>query len=486
MTYQNRRIKRKSFLTTPKGIILMAFGLVSIITAILAFIFIRNLVSGWTLGTLPGAPVAGAVTGTDAAGTPFTLEGEALQPVGGPTPSPWDGSSRVTLLVMGLDFDDTEARKTPRTDSMMLFSMDPASKSAGIMSIPRDLWVNIPGFDYGKINTAYFLGESYKLPGGGAGLAVETVQDFLGVPINYYAQVDFDAFVKFIDEIGGVDIDVPMKTKISIMGGYSVTDENGRTYSREEKTLKKGLQWMDGRTALGYARSRYSAGGDYDRAARQQQVVDAVRKRILAFNMLPTLVTKAPKLYADLSQGIKTNLSMNQIVQLALFAAQIPSEKIHYGLITEDSAYQAFEPTTGQSVLIPIMEKIRVVRDETFATGGALGPSQVSSDPVALMKAEGARVSIRNGSGVANLAEVSTIYFQQQGVNVVEQGSGEFRGYSYIIDITGKPYTMAYFQTVLGIGPAQVSNASYDPNSPVDVIVVLGDDWANSGKMGNQ
>jgi len=70
------------------------------------------------------------------------------------------------------------------------------------------MWVAIPGFQHGKINTAYYLGDAYKLPGGGPGLAVDTVEQFLGVPINFYAQIDFQAFIRFIDEIGGVKINI--------------------------------------------------------------------------------------------------------------------------------------------------------------------------------------------------------------------------------------------------------------------------------------
>ena len=87
--------------------------------------------------------------------------------------------------------------------------MDAATNTAGILSLPRDLWVNIPGYGYGKINTAYYLGDAYDEPGGGPGLAIATVEDFLGVPINYYAQIDFSAFERFIDEIGGIEIEVP-------------------------------------------------------------------------------------------------------------------------------------------------------------------------------------------------------------------------------------------------------------------------------------
>lgn len=479
---QNRRTKNN--VKTTKTIILAIFGIVAVITAIMAFIFVRNLVSSWTLGTLPGAPnLSENAVPTLATGEKFPQSGESLQPSSGPTPQPWDGSSRVTVLVMGLDYDDTAARKVPRTDSMMLVSMDPQSRTAGILSIPRDMWVNIPGFDYAKINTAYFLGDSYQLPGGGAGLAVQTVQDFIGVPINYYAQIDFDAFVQFIDEIGGIYVHVPSKITVSIMGGYTVKNPEGKKFTREEKILKPGVQRMDGRTALAYARNRHTGGGDFDRAKRQQQVVDAVRSKILDLNMLPTLIAKAPKLYTELSKGVHTNLSLDQIIQLALYAAQIPSDSIKHGLIADDMAIGTMSPD-GQSILVPIMDKVRAVRDETFATGGPLGPGIISSDPVALMKAEGARVSIRNGSTTEGLAALSAQYFQQQGVNVTEQGTGDPSGASYIIDITGKPYTIAYFSNVLQLSPAQIRNASYDPNSSVDVIVVLGSDWAKNNPIG--
>ena len=94
------------------------------------------------------------------------------------------------------------------SDTMILVSIDPLSQTISALSIRRDLWVNIPGYDYHKINKAHFIGEAYQLPGGGAGLAVKTVEEFLGVPVHFYAKVDFDTFVKVIDEIDGVKITV--------------------------------------------------------------------------------------------------------------------------------------------------------------------------------------------------------------------------------------------------------------------------------------
>ncbi len=479
-TRSTSRMSRK----TSNKILIAIIGILGLAVAVTAFFVVRGLVSSWTLGNLPGAPSFSESTQTvNKLGTSFPASGDALQPSSGPTPQPWDGSSRVTLLLMGLDYDDTEERRLPRTDSMMVVSMDPQTRTAGLMSIPRDTWTNIPGFDYAKINTAYFLGESYKLPGGGAGLAVQTVESFLGVPINYYAQIDFDAFVKFIDELGGIDIHVPKKIKVSLLGAYTVHSGDGKTFSREEKTLKPGVQKLDGATALAYARDRHTDGGDFDRAFRQQQVVQAVREKVLNLNMLPTLIAKAPKLYSELSSGIHTNLSLDQIVQLALYASQVPTGNIRYGLLGPDSSLTGMSPD-GQAILIPIMEKVRTVRDYTFATGGPIGPGIVSGDPTELLKQEQAKVSIRNGSSTAGLAETSGNYFLKQGLNVVEVGNDNLSTVSYVIDITGKPYTVSYLTSVLKLSPAQIRNSAYDPNSPVDVIVVLGNDWANQNPMG--
>jgi len=199
---------------------------------------------------------------------------------------------------------------------MILLTLDPITNTVGILSIPRDMWVKIPGFDYAKINTAYFLGEINHLPGGGPGLAVETVEQFLGVPINYYAQIDFNAFVRFIDEIGGIYLVVEEPITVSIIG------------SNKKVHLEPGEVTLPGDIALAYARNRSTEGGDFDRAARQQQVIRAIRKRIISFEMLPKLVTRAPALYRDLSSGISTNMTLEEVIKLAWLAIKVPEENI--------------------------------------------------------------------------------------------------------------------------------------------------------------
>jgi len=189
---------------------------VALALAIPAFIAVRDFVTCWEITDLPGmAPAScGVDNGLDGPqiivneqGTPVAVSDVPLPEIAAPEeelPS-WDGGSRVTLLFIGLDERDWEVGQgAPRSDTMILFTIDPLSKTAGMLSVPRDMWVNIPGFGYSRINTAYSSGEGNKLPGGGPGLAVRTVEQFIGVPIQYYAQVDFLAFEEAIDAMGGL------------------------------------------------------------------------------------------------------------------------------------------------------------------------------------------------------------------------------------------------------------------------------------------
>ncbi len=452
--------------------LLIAFGVLAIATAVVAFFVARNLFSSWTMTDLPGLPQiseqGSEMPETLPGGTPASAP---LQSASGPTPVPWDGASRITMLVMGLDYRDWEAGEVARTDTMILLTVDPLTKTAGMLSIPRDMWVNIPGFDYGKINTAYYLGETYKLPGGGPALAMQTVENFLGVPIDYYAQVDFMAFVKFIDEIGGLDINVMDEIRVARIG----SDE-------ESYVLHEGVQNLDGMETLGYARSRYTSGGDFDRSERQQQVIMAIREQIVTFDMLPTLIAKSPILYQELSSGIRTNLSLQQVIQLAVLGTQIDAKQIKQIVIPPDVVYESFSPD-GLSILIPIPDEIRALRDKVFAVTSPASPSTANVDPAELVKMEQARVTVVNGTQTAGLATRTSEYLRAQGINVVGESTAD-RVYetTTIIIYNGKPYTINYLAQTMGVPTSQIFN-SYNPDAPTDIDVIIGNNWGSSNPM---
>ena len=455
--------------------------IIALVAAFFAFRVVKDVVTTWEFTDIAGIaiskPTATPVPGEEPASGEETESSSVPVPPAptGPTPEPWDGASRVNVLVMGLDYRDWEAGEgPPRTDTMILFTLDPVAKTAGMLSIPRDLWVSIPGYGYYKINQAYQVGEVNKLPGGGPELAMKTVEHLLGTPIQYYAQIDFSAFVKFIDEIGGVKVTVPKKIKVDIIG-----DDRGNIL------IEKGTHTLSGDYALAYARARKTDGGDFDRAQRQQQVILGIRNQILRFDLIPVFIQKAPELYAELSSGINTNLNFDEAFQLAWTASQIPEEEINKGIIGSEHVNFGKSPD-GLDVLKPLPDKIRLLRDEVFGVSAESTSPVLASgkDAVELMAEEGANIALLNGTLFPGLASQTQEYLQPLGANITVVGDAESKPQTYtsIYDYTGNPYTVQYFVDLMNISEYRIF-FQYNPESEVDVTIILGDDWAGNNPM---
>lgn len=440
-----------------------AFIILGLLSAALMFSAVRGLAANWTGAGLPSfSGGAGSQDGpTPAPGVTPTVS------TVDDAPKPWDGTERVSILLMGLDYRDwLEGEGPPRTDSMMLFTIDPVAKTAGMLSIPRDLWVEIPGFEHNRINTAYFLGESYNVPGGGPELAMQTVENVIGVPIDYYAVIYFHAFEDLIDEIGGIDVLVEEDIKISPIG-------------RESVILRAKAQHLDGAWALAYARARKSEGGDFDRSRRQQQVAFAIRDRILGLDMVPTLIRRAPAIYEDMSSGVLTNLTFDQMFRLALLAVEIEPDNIRRGIIGPPDMVEFETLPDGAQVLRPLPDQIRILRDSIFTEASAIGPSIPVDNPVQAADLEDARLAVRNGSGIEGLATATGDYLTGQGLNVVEVANADRLDYAktLIIDYTGNPYTTRYLSELMGVSESQILSQP-SPESEIDLAIILGSDWS--------
>ena len=444
-------------------------------TAILAFSTMREVIAGWEL---PGFLGEAFNPSQEEVSTPIpvvmvpTLNPSApLQPAGFPEPAAWDGTTRVTVLVMGVDFRDWAAGQgPPRTNSMILMTLDPKTGTAGMLSIPRDLWVLIPGFDYGKINTAYQLGEAYNLENGGPGLAIETVEQLIGVPIDFYVQVDFYSFVRLIDEVGGVKIDIPEEIEVDPVG------------DRPPRVLQPGVTVLPGDLALAYARARNTIGGDFDRADRQQQLVLAIRDRVLSFDLLPILIAKAPVIYQEIAAGIQTNLTLEQTIRLGLLGIQIQPADINRAVIGPD--FVIFDTSfLGAAILRPIPDKIRELREEIFPLEVVVNPVIEDKTPEELVFQEDAQIALLNGTFVPGLAASTKEYLEDRGLTVsVTENASELYEATAIIDYTGNPYTLEYLVDLMDINNARVYH-SYDPASQVDIEITLGDDWVTRGVL---
>ena len=460
------------------------FWVITIGLSVAALVFARGFFACWTITNLPGmAPAScGATAGGgpvfNPQGTPIATGVAATPEVSAPVdipPPTWDRGSRVNVLFIGVDARDWEANASaPRSDTMILFTMDPVSKTAGMLSIPRDMWVNIPGFEYGRINTAYNLGEAYKLPGGGPGLAMKTVEQFLGVPVNYYAQVDFNTFIVMIDTIGGIDLEVRERLVLDPVGT-----------GMDKVVITKGFRHLVGWKALAYARTRKSEGGDVDRAQRQQDVIFAIMDKVLSPNYFPTFIKQAPGLYSQMSAGIHTNLSLEDGLRLAVLLQGIPTTSIKTGVINYDMIIMESTTTSdGQnaSVFKPKPDDIRILRDDIFG-GGAVGALAGTGDPVQLSKQENARIRINNSSYAPDFGQRTATYLQGLGLNVTELTSSASSDRTVIILYSPKLYTMRFLLYLFGLnGASGTSQIRFDPNpaSPVDLEIILGNDAANA------
>lgn len=448
-----------------------------ILSATWLFRTVRDMASGGVPEPGEGF-VADPSAGPD---VPAVAEGDtAGQPAPEPLPElaedeirPWSGEERLTFLFLGVDQRCDEEGPT-HTDSIMLASVDPVTMSMTILSLPRDLWLEIPGFGLDRINQAYYLGEAYEYPGGGQALARETIEGLLGIPVDYYVTANFQGFVDAVDQIGGIVVNVPE--------AIDDPDYPDNCYGYDPFSIQAGQQRLDGATALKYARTRATFGGDVDRAGRQQAVILAVRDQVLQLNMLPQLIARAPQLWRTFQENVHTNLALEDAVQLALLMQDIPDENIRTAVLDYDYVYNETTPD-GRQVLVPRRDEIRALRDEIFAPPAVPTP-EFAALPT-LMAEEDTRVALFNGTAVFGLAGETQEYLQSLGVNVTEIGNADAATYqtSQIIDFGPEPHTntVLYLIQQMGIPPLNVSNSTQAADGNYDVLVIIGADWSVPG-----
>jgi LCP family protein required for cell wall assembly len=240
---------------------------------------------------------------------------------------------------------------------MIIVTIDPKAQTVGMISIPRDLWVPIWGYDIeNRINTAHYYGDVRSYPGGGPALARDTVAYNLGIPIHHYVRLNFTAFEKLIDETGGIDIYAEKAINDS-----RYPDEN---YGYDPFYLSAGQHHLDGKTALKYARSRHGT-GDFDRAKRQQQVLLAARDQVIKLDQLPNLIANGPDILNILGNSVRTDLTPDQAVQLAGILNNVPAGS-YRGAVIDRNYTQPYTTGTGAQVLIPLRAKIATLYESFF------------------------------------------------------------------------------------------------------------------------
>jgi LCP family protein required for cell wall assembly len=263
---------------------------------------------------------------------------------------------RINILLLGSDTDQKfNGNYIAQTD--IVITVDPTTKSVGMLSIPRDFYINVPGSGLHKLDEAYGLG--------GVALSRLTIYQDFGIPINYYAWVGLDGFVKVIDTVGGVDVDVI----------HPITDDNypddvgnnntGDIYALKRLYLTPGPQHLSGQTALEYVRSRHAdMVGDFGRSARQQEVLGQLKNKLNN----PGIIGKLPAIANDLDGYVKTDMQLGDVFKLLNFARALDQSKISRAIL--GPPYSALGMVGTESVVFPNCEKIVPVIAQMFALGG--------------------------------------------------------------------------------------------------------------------
>ena len=379
-----------------------------------------------------------------------------------------DGAARgkINLLVMGLDRRPTEGDAPTRTDTIFIVTIDSETKTAGILGIPRDSWVEIPlrdgtGFYQSRINTVFATGELQGYRGGGPALVKQVIERNIGISIDHYVVIDFEGFVDIIDELGGIDV-------------YVEQEVNDPTYSRTELPgdyyplhFEVGEQHMDAQTALDYSRTRFDS-SDLDRINRQQQVIFAAVDKALERRLVSA--DSLTNLWSKYKGAIDTDINDLQTPGFAALAAQIDPARII--ALSLGAATVAYTTPAGEAVLLIDKEIVRDLVDALF------------SDQ--LLSEEAAHVEIQSGVAASGLAGNVVAYLEEAGfssrsLTAATTVDGQVQPLTEIIDFSGKEHTVERLASLLGVAPEQIREGEDGDRSlstipDADVVVILGAD----------
>ena len=357
----------------------------------------------------------------------------------------WTGTDRLNILLLGIDQRDNEDPNTAHSDTMILLSIDPVQKTAVMLSIPRDLLVDVQGYQPYKITTYHSLG--------GPDLAVRAVEENFNVPISYWIEVNFHGFEQVVDLLGGVLVDAQRPIYDN---AYPITNDDnnvGRIY------IPAGLQVMDGATALRYVRSRHQD-SDFGRMQRQQQVLWALRASALHQNPLDFSI--ANRFLDILNSGVvRTSIPLNELPALYNLTRQVDS-----------SAIAAYEIDTS------------MVEEQTDAVNGDyLAPNWAVINPFLQrimtsnprIEHEQAKIQVLNGTSTPGLAQDLTDRLQTAGYTTIDPakaGSDAYRD-TVIIMYSDKPATAEALAQLLGVPSSEIRRQTL-AHPPADIVVIVG------------
>jgi LCP family protein required for cell wall assembly len=360
------------------------------------------------------------------------------------------------IVLLGADMRPAErlgnARGRPnqatwRTDAIIIVSVDTEDHTVRLLHIPRDMYVEIPGHGYNRINTAEMWGE-FREAGTGPDLVKQTIYQNLGIPVHYYIRMDFAGFVHFIDALGGVDIDVPCPVP--------------------KPKLEPGIHHFDGVQALRYVESREGT-TDYERGERQWEMLMALKDQYLT----PEIIPKLPQLWVTMADYYDTDLPLNQVIDLAYVALHLRGSRIEKEGLSRKQLQHYVTPE-GAWVLKPREEELPAMLEEFY--------SPADTEP--MEEVDRVKVQVLNGSERYQAEELAAAALKRKGLKVIDKGQADRQDYkkTQIRIFKGDPAAGEWIAERLHLPSSAILDLTGVPDppdrsNPVDVKVVLGKDY---------
>ncbi len=343
---------------------------------------------------------------------PFALTPVITSSIDRPEPMPDipQPDRMINVLLLGMDREQGEG--IARTDVIAIAAIDPKQPRVSLLSIPRDYYAWIPGWGLDKINTAYTRASRIQYPGGAPALMKATIEYNFGVPVDFYAMVDFSGYRTIVDAVGGVDIVVECPLHDTYPDPESETGQS-------DIDLEPGVHHLDGKHALWYVRSRWST-SDFDRHRRQQQVLQAILRQGLSNKML----LRIPQLWSAYKQWVETDLNLSESIYLGSIALRLDEANVEHHFIRGYSLVRSWTAPNGGYVLVPEYDAVTsFVEMALDATPDHL----IVSRP---------RVAVLNGSGNQGWGHVAAYRLGLEGFEVVAVEAAEGIAHTQVTDYT--------------------------------------------------
>ena len=366
---------------------------------------------------------------------------------------------RINILLLGIGGEGHSGGEL--TDTIMIASVKPATNEASLLSIPRDLYVQIPGTNRNsKINAVKLYGDKSKEKNG-VELIKQTVSEVSGLDIHYYVQLDFNGFIKIIDDLGGIDV-------------YLKNDINDPAYPNFSRGydpfyIKKGWHHLDGATALKVARSRHSVMGDFDRIERQQDIIKAAKQKVFEkYSKLDVFTFK--KILNSLGDNLKTDIQLKEFPRFYKVAKEIKNHKITADVIDTKRYLDRTHIGAGYTLQ---------AKDGTYEDIKNLSANifdlEISDERKELIKNESATIEIQNGTDSLDLANKIAEDLENLGYKIVNStniNTPDFSGVRiYDNSKEAKPNTLEFLKEKFNGVIMEMSN---DEFAKADFVIVLG------------